>query len=328
MKRITFLAGSQQYAATWAGDTGGAIDTIPYMTNMAFCGHTNTSCDMDTNTLEGIHFGFLMPWSMLMSWRRWHQPWFLGKELESAIRDYSKLRSSLFPYIYSMAHKASQTGLAIARPLQLMYEDSVEFDDVDNMYMFGDSLLVGAFDMNLTLPEGKWYDWFTGDVYEGGSRMEYKAPKGKGGALLMKEGSVVVTQPPKDFLDDANAEMFIINVFPGNSCEFDMFEDDGESYDYLDGGYGVTKISVSDVTEKGFTINISKREIPGAKDISLEEITDFEVKIFAVNKPCAVTVNSGKVAFEYNEEAKMLTFVVAKAQREAGDVACAICNNV
>lgn len=315
--------GTQKYVATWAGDTGGGADSLVYVMNMAMCGHTNASCDMATETIEGIHSGFLMPWSEILSWRRWHQPWFLGKEREENIRYYAKLRSSLFPYIYSMSHKAAKTGLAIARPLSLMYEDMPEYDLIKNEYMFGDSMLVASFDMNITLPEGKWYDWFTGDVYNGNSKFNYQVPEGKGGALMMKEGSVIVTQPSKDYLDAEDSGIYTINVFAGGSCEFDLIEDDGESFDYRNGGYGVTQITLSDI-ENGFKLCIAKRTVPNGMDIELPTLTDFEVRVLASDEPEMILANKRKVDFYYNNAEKVIIFNIEKDMRCESDVICEV----
>lgn len=315
--------GTQRYAATWAGDTGGGPDSLIYVMNMALCGHANASCDMSTDSIEGIHSGFLLPWAEIFSWARWHYPWLLGKELENAVRDYAKLRSSLFPYIYSMAHNAARTGLAIARPLSLMYEDRCEYDTVKNEYMLGDSLLVGSFDMNITLPEGKWYDWFTGDIYDGDTKFEYIPPKGKGGVLMLKQGSVVVTQPPKDFLDDADADIYTINVFAGGNCEFDFIEDDGIGFDYRNEGYGCTKIKLSDSAD-GFNLNIGERIVPSGAAIELPELTDFKVKAVACEKPAKVLVNGEDTEFKYDADTKTLTFTIAKDLRKSSDILCEV----
>ena len=174
-------AGSQQYCASWAGDTGGGYDTVVAMLNYGLSGHANVTADMEAVSPEGIHYGFFMPWVQQLGWRCWHQPWFLGDELEGLIKYYGNLRSSLFPYIYSMAYKAAAQSLPIARALSLMYQDKPEYDSVTNCYMFGDSFIVGVFDMNITLPEGKWYDYFTGEIYDGGRVVNYKIPEGRGG---------------------------------------------------------------------------------------------------------------------------------------------------
>lgn len=317
-------AGTQQYAATWAGDTGGGKQIVPYILNMAFCGHANASCDMDVTHPEGIHFGFLMPWTQLLAWRNWHHPWFLGKELEGIIRDYSKLRSSLFPYIYSMAHKAARTGLAVARPLSLVYEDAPAYDAVNNMYMLGDSFLVGVFDMRLTLPEGRWLDWFTGDIYEGGRELDYTIPKGKGGALFVREGSVFVTQTPKDYLTEEEPDQYLVNVFPGRACTFRLIEDDGISYDYINGGYGCTTISVTDSTQEGFTLTVGEREVSCSKAIQLPEITCLTIKIHGTHQPAVVTVCGEKTACIYDREQRTACFTVTMEQRMAGAVTCYI----
>ena len=124
------------------------------MLNFGLSGHSNVTCDMEVVTKEGIHYGFLSPWTQQLGWRNWQQPWFLRGELCECIRYYSHLRNSLFPYIYSMAHKASECALPMARALSLMYPDHPEYDDVANAYMFGDSFLVSVFDTKLTLPAG------------------------------------------------------------------------------------------------------------------------------------------------------------------------------
>ena len=54
-------AGQQQYCATWAGDTGGGYKTMVSIQNLAMCGHSNASCDMDVTQLSSIHYCALMP---------------------------------------------------------------------------------------------------------------------------------------------------------------------------------------------------------------------------------------------------------------------------
>jgi len=324
----SLYAGTQRYAASWAGDTGGGAGIVPYIMNMSFCGHSNASCDMLVTDPVGIHFGFLAPWSQILGWRNWHHPWFLGKELEGIIRDYSKLRSSLFPYIYSMAHYASQTGISIARPLSLVYEDVPAYDAVNNMYMFGDSFLVGVFDMRLTLPEGTWLDWFTGDIYVGGCTMDYAVPKGKGGALFVRDGSIFVTQPPKDYLTEEEPEQYTVNIFPGRDCAFRFVQDDGITHAYADGDYGCTEMTVTDSTEHGFTLTVGERIIPSGNKIELPEVTDLLVKIYGAEKPIAVSACGEQVASIYDEETHVASFVITKEQRLSGAVVCKVCDSV
>ena len=79
-------AGTQQYAASWAGDTGGGFDTVVAMLNYGLSGHSNVTCDMDITSLEGIHYGFLSPWTQQLGWRTWNLPWFMRQEVLEAVR--------------------------------------------------------------------------------------------------------------------------------------------------------------------------------------------------------------------------------------------------
>ena len=252
-------AGSQQYAASWAGDTGGGEGTLTSILNLALSGHANASCDLDPTDPKAIHYGFLMPWSQLLGWRNWHQPWLLGDETEEMLRSYSRLRSSLFPYIYAMAHVSNRTGLPLARPLCLAYPNAPALDALKNEYMLGESLLVGAFNMHLTLPEGRWTDLFTGEVYEGGRELDYIPPKGKGGALFAKAGSIIVMQEPMPHVDKAFPEEYFVHVYPGEDTAFTLVEDDGITYDYEEGKVLETKMTLTDSTKNSFVFTLYPR---------------------------------------------------------------------
>ena len=252
-------AGSQRYAASWAGDTGGGYDTVIAMLNYGLSGHVNVSCDMEVTCKEGIHYGFLSPYTQQLGWRNWQQPWFLRKELEDMIRDYAYLRSSLFPYIYSMAHKANRTGMPIARALSLMYPDKPEYDYVTNTYMLGDSLLVAVWDMNVTLPEGTWYDYFTGERYEGGRTIEYKIPEGKGGALFVRAGGIIPLGEPAECVERIPTDHYDLAVYPGADGSVTLVEDDGYTFDYENGGTADTDITITDTTDAGFTLTVGAR---------------------------------------------------------------------
>ncbi|MBE6650703.1 MAG: glycoside hydrolase family 31 protein [Ruminococcaceae bacterium] len=300
--------GIQKYAATWAGDTGGGQKTVTSLLNYAMCGHSNTSCDIEVSP-AGLHYGFLLPWSQYFCWANWLYPWFMDTETEDMIRFYAKLRSSLVPYIYTMAYKAYAEALPILRPLPLMYENERKFDNVKNEYMLGDSLLVGVFDMNLTLPEGRWIDYFNGEIYEGD--IVYDIPEGRGGALLVKEGSILVTMKPQKYVLEKQHD-YIIGVYPSRNenTSFTLFEDDGFTYDYEKGLGCFTKIDAIN-RDGGFDLIINPRVglFPGRPDNghdlrknSIPEILppasekDMTVEIHCT-KPSRITLDGENVEF-------------------------------
>lgn len=325
-------AGSQQYCASWAGDTGGGYDTVVAMLNYGLSGHTNVTADMEATIPEGLHYAFFMPWVQQLGWRNWQQPWFMGDELENMTRYYGKLRSSLFPYIYSMARKAALTSMPIARALSLVYEDHPEYDYVANSYMFGDSFLVGVFDMKITLPEGKWYDYFTGEIYNGGQVIEYKIPEGRGGALFVKCGSIVVSMDPQPYVEKFNGEKYTVNIYHGADCSFDLYEDDGLTYDYLDGQWANTNMYISDSSDKCFNFTLKMREgsyagrekrSEGKYKLSdpvingIGEVPCFDVVIHTAE---AKSVKLGGEAVEFKTENGKTYFSISKEAHEKADL--------
>jgi len=180
---------------------------------------------------------------------------------------------------------------------------------VNNMYMFGDSFLVGVFDMNLTLPEGRWIDYFNGEIYEGD--IVYDIPEGRGGALLVKEGSILVTMKPQKYVLEKQHD-YIIGVYPSRNenTSFTLFEDDGFTYDYEKGLGCFTKIDAIN-RDGGFDLIINPRVglFPGRPDNghdlrknSIPEILppasekDMTVEIHCT-KPSRITLDGENVEF-------------------------------
>jgi alpha-glucosidase len=317
-------AGTQQYAASWAGDTGGKLPTLVSILNLSLSGHANHSCDLDVSTLESMHYGFLMPWVQQNGWRNWLYPWMIGEELGEAYKYYSQMRSSLFPYIYSMAHIAAQTGMPIARPLCLSYPDNPSYDNIMHEYMFGDYLLVGAFDMHLILPPGKWVDFWTSEVYEGNKEIDYVPPKGRGGALLVREGSIFVTQDWMPYLMHHIPELLYIQVYPGADAEFVLYEDDGITYAYKNGEVAKTvmRISGTNVEAGEFNVEIDKRT--GSFE-GMAPVSSFDVIIHTAKRPRSITHNNDKVEFTYDVKTSTAKFRIDAKEHERNNLVYHVC---
>lgn len=236
-------AGIAQYSASWAGDTGGGLKPLISMLNHGMSGHSNTSCDMDIFSTEGIHFGFLQPWSQLSNWAYWKQPWLLEPHKKQIFKEYTILRYRLIPYLYSAAHVANRTGMPIMRAMDLAYPEYEESHACFSQYMLGDSLLVAVFTNEVYLPEGKWIDFWTGECYEGGRKIVYSIPENKGGALFVKEDAVIPMWEPMQYVGEKPIETIELHVYGGEKGSCTLYEDDGITFRYMEGEIAITDIS-------------------------------------------------------------------------------------
>ena len=286
-------AGVQQYAATWAGDTGGGEKPLASMLNNAFSGHPNTSCDMHVFSKEGIHFGFLQSWSQLCSWAYWKHPWLLQNSLKQIYKEYAQFRYSLIPYIYSTAYQAYLFGTPIMRPLPFVYPNDNNVDDIKTQYMFGDNFMVSCFSDSIYLPKGIWIDYYSKKEFIGPYEGKMEIPDNKGGGLFIKAGSIIPYWPQMDFVGEKIIDTIKLEIYPFENSEFILYEDDGISLDYKKGIRTETKITCSN--NKNIEINISKQN-EAYKNNNNSRF--YDINVFS-SKPNKVIVNNIESPFEY-----------------------------
>lgn len=315
------FTGIQQYAATWAGDTGGGSKPLISLLNHGLSGHSNTSCDMDVFTPEGIHFGFLQPWSQVNSWAYWRQPWLLGEKLLPIFKDYAKLRYKLIPYIYSAAHNAAVTGMPILRAMPLMFDDEPETDRLVNQYMLGDHLLVGAFTNRIYLPKGKWWDLWSGAIREGGQEAIVDFPASRGGPLLVRAGAIIPTWPDRDYIGQAAVRDIHLLVYSGGSGSFVMYEDDGASYRYKEGKIAATEFRCYS-KDRQFVLSIGPRQ--GTYD-GMPETRTYTISLYVEATPLSVSID-GRQAEEtkWSYDGKTKCIVIRDHPDSPGNSSCEI----
>jgi len=309
-------AGIQQYSATWAGDTGGNIKPLVSILNHGLSGHSNTSCDMEVWHKEGIHFGFFQPWSQLLSWHMYNQPWFLGDTLAPIFKFYAKLRYRLLPYLYSTAHVAARTGFPMMRAMPLVAPDDPKSDELLTQYMLGDAFLTAAFTETLHLPAGRWIDYWTGERHDGPKDIPCTYPENRGGALLVRGGAIIPTAPDMDYVGQIPLDTLNLDVYPCGKSSFTLYEDDGESYGYLDGKTAETRIDCQS-DEDGIELSIAPRQ--GSYE-SMPESRSFNVRIHCEAAPESVLVNDTPLprdnpdkGWSYDETSKQVQLLVHEA---------------
>ncbi len=312
-------AGVQRFTANWAGDTGGGPKPLVHMLNHGYSGHVNASCDMDIFTDAGIHFGFFQPWSQLCNWAYWRQPWFLEPERKELYKFYANLRYRMLPYIYTAAHRASMTGYPIMRAMSMVFPAMENVDELLYQYMFGDDMLTAAFAEEITLPEGRWIDAWTNEPVEGGRTVRAEFPKTVGGPLYLKEGALIPTCEPGEFIGQKKIKQIELNLYP---CEkersYQLYEDDGVTEKYLAGEFAVTDLSM---VEKEGEVIVRIQPRRGAYDGMPEERT-YSVNIMNRSSASCVLVGGREDSFSVRTDgwcAKVEKGFVSVPVRENGE---------
>ena len=124
-------------------------------------------------------FGLLSTHSRLHGSTSYRVPWAYDEESVDVVRFFTKLKLSLMPYLYSGAVATSETGIPMMRSMALEFEEDRNCQYLDKQYMLGDKLLVAPIfdesgEVSYYLPKGRWINYLTGEIAEGGCWREEK----------------------------------------------------------------------------------------------------------------------------------------------------------
>jgi len=175
-------AGSQRYPINWTGDAPstweGMAATLRSGLSLSMSGITMWSHDIggfwNPDQMKPPDPELYIRWAqfgLLSSHARFHgirgrEPWYFGEKAVEVVREFSKLRYRLLPYIYALADEAAATGIPVVRPLALEYPDDPIAATVDYEYLLGADLLVAPVVEQggralVYLPPGDWLDWWS-----------------------------------------------------------------------------------------------------------------------------------------------------------------------
>lgn len=251
--------GIQRYAQTWSGDNATSWKTlrynIPMGLGMSLSGAPNIGHDVggfygekpDPELfLRWIQNGIFHPRFTIHSCNTdgtVNEPW-MYPEILPAVRDAIQFRYRLLPYLYSLVFEASQTGHPIIRPMVYEFPHDPRCHTESFDFMLGKSLLVAsvlephATQRAVYLPAGTgWYDFFSGDYYEGGQVVTVDAPLERF-PLLVRAGSLLPLGKPMRYVGAQADDLREIYVFPHPAAgegHFTLIEDDGITLTYQQG---------------------------------------------------------------------------------------------
>ena len=204
-----------------------------------------------------------------------------GEPYYDAIAEAISLRYRFMPYIYSLAGNVWLEDDLMMRPLLLDFPEDQRAAGSDEAYMFGRDLLIfpvtapmdkGGADIRDTVSEvlcylpGKnvWYDFFTGDVFDGGKTVGKKIgidhiP------VFVRAGSILPMETAAARICWAQQETdqpIELRIYPGADGSFCYYEDSGDGYMYEQGEYNRIRMHWEDA-ERMLRIEGAEHSFPG-----------------------------------------------------------------
>jgi alpha-glucosidase/alpha-D-xyloside xylohydrolase len=161
-------------------------------------------------------------------------------EVEPICKKYLELRYRMLPYNYTLMRESVDTGLPAMRALRLHYPNDPEAVKLGDEYLWGRDMLVapvvekGATSRKLYLPEGRWYDWWTGERLEG-RRWIQRSVDLATLPLYVRAGAIVPLDPVRQYTWQQVSQPTALRVHPGANGTFTLYDDDGRGLGYADG---------------------------------------------------------------------------------------------
>ena len=330
--------GSHRYPIGFSGSshiTWESLDFQPYFTaNASNVGYSWWSHDIgghrngyrnDELTTRWVQFGVFSPIMRLHSSDEvftGKEPWRFGPEAERTMRRFLSLRHQLVPYLYTMNRRFYAENQPLIQPMYYQLPNNEEAYRLRNQYFFGSELIVAPItsenDRNTRLgkvkallPQGAWYDVFTGLRYRGDRTLYMHRPIDTI-PVLAKAGGIVPLQSKEELSSRTdNPGKLDILVFCGHDGEFTMYEDDGVSMEFEQGRFVNTRFTLEWGERKRFTIH------PVEGELSLiPERRSYTVKLYGVGRDSVegVHVNGGSTAYEtlFDEKRNILTVMLGE----------------
>jgi len=253
-------------AAAWTGDIRSAwkelADTPTSLLNWSLAGMPYGACDIGgffgnpspellSRWMEaGVFFPVMRAHSEINMTPRF--PWLFGPEALNAIRRAIDLRYRLIPFYYSLAHETFQTGIPLMRPLLMEFPDDPNTANLSDQWMMGGLLMAAPIlqsggQRSVYLPAGGWYAFGSNLPFNGNRIIEVTAGLDEI-PLFVRAGSILPLGPVIQHTSQLPSGPLELQIYPGKDATFTLFEDDGDTVDYLKGQVRRTTFTWQDKT--------------------------------------------------------------------------------
>lgn len=246
-------------------------DFITALINSSFAGVLWTPEVRESKTAEEWLRRFqtvvFSPMAMINAWASGTKPWSFP-EVSKQVQAMALLRMQMMPYWYSEFAKYHFDGTPPFRAMNLeagfmpdVKNERVNPDlqenpyavavrqEIKDQYMAGENLLVaplfaGQTSRMVTLPQGNWFDFYTGERVGNGEQIT-ATPGLDRIPVYVKDGGIVPMMPSRLHAPKAGEVVPIeVRYYGSKPGIYRLFDDDGETFAYEKGQFSFREIQV------------------------------------------------------------------------------------
>ncbi len=238
-------AGSQKFPVHWGGDCEASYlsmaESLRGGLSLSYCGFGFWSHDISgferTATPDlykrWSQFGLLSTHSRLHGSTSYRVPWNFDEESVDVVREFSKIKHSIMPYIFTQSVVSHKTGIPVLRSLQLEFNEDRTTHNLETQYLLGESILVAPIFnekgvVNYYLPKGRWTNYINNEVKEAGWHTEthdyFSLP------MMVRENTVLVTGSDQSVNYDytKNLKFEVFELVEGKKADFEVCSNSGD----------------------------------------------------------------------------------------------------
>lgn len=258
-------AGTQRFSSSWTGDNVATWEHLWIanvqvqrlcMSGMSFAGSDIGGFAEQPNGelfARWIQMGIFHPFCRVHSSGDHgdQEPWSFDDEVTGIVRKFIELRYQLLPYLYTMFWKYTEEGSPMLKSLVYYDQKDHQTHFRTDEFIFGDQILVcpiqepNAKGRRMYLPKGKWHNYWTGEVIEGGMEKWVVADIDKI-PIFIKAGAIIPKYPVQQYVGEKKIDQLILNVYYLLGSENStVYEDAQDGYDYKKGEYSLRNFKLT-----------------------------------------------------------------------------------